>query len=462
MTDAAQTNSSVTRALAEFAATLRFEQIPASVIAKAKISLLDTLGCCLYGSTRPPARRLLDLVRNEGGRPVATILGASERTSATHAALVNGAAAHAFQLDEIHPGAVFHPGSVVVPAVMAIAEDAGGLSGRNWLTAMVAGYEVGLRVGLATQGRMFDRGFHNQGTTGPLAAAAAASRALSLDSRRTGHALGLAASQSAGLMAVQEGAMAKALHSGRAAQSGLYAALLAGIGYTGIDDVLDGAHGRFFDAFTGEPAAGTVATGLGERWEMLDVGYKLSPASNGSITAMQTLARIMAKHRLEAENIERIIAYVSTNTFHHCAFAFDPRETGSVLAAQMSLRYGLSVMALDKEATPAQFTPERMQDDRLADFLKKIEPRVWPEFDEPGGRFRLSSRIEVRCTDKRVFIDETLYRKGSVEEPISLAEIEDKFLSLAVPVIGKEKAHACAARIQELESEVDVRNLVEF
>jgi 2-methylcitrate dehydratase PrpD len=460
MNDAAQANSSSTRLLAEFAATLRFEQIPASVLAKAKLSLLDTLGCCLHGSTCPPARKLLEFVRNEGGRPVASILGTSERTSATLAALVNGTAAHAFQLDEVHSGAVLHPGSAVVPAVMAAAESAGGVTGRDWLTAMIAGYEVGVRVGLATQGRMFERGFHNQGTTGAIAAAAASSRALSLDARGTVHALGLAASQAAGLMAVQEGAMAKALHSGRAAQSGLLAAFLAGNGYTGIEGVLDSSYGRFYDAFIGGPGAGAFAAALRERWEMLEVGYKLSPASNGSITAMQTLARIMTKHRLDAENIERIIAYVSTNTFHHCGFAFDPK-TASVLGAQMSVRYGLSVMALDKRATPAQFTPERIRDERLADFLPRVEPRVWPEFDAPGGKFRLSTRLEVRCKDGRVLADETPYRKGSVEDPISPAEIEEKFCSLAVPVVGKERAEACVARIRTLESAAHVGNPLE-
>ncbi|MBI3043732.1 MAG: MmgE/PrpD family protein [Betaproteobacteria bacterium] len=457
MNDATQASASLTRSLAEFAATLRFEQIPAAVLARAKLSLLDTLGCCLQGSTCPPARKLLEVVRNEGGRPVASILGAFERTSPTLAALVNGAAAHAFQLDEVHPRAVLHPGSVVVPAVMAAAESAGGLTGRDWLTAMVAGYEAGIRVGVATQGRMFERGFHNQGTSGTIAAATGASRALALDARGLVHALGLAASQAAGLMAVQEGAMAKALHSGRAAQSGLLAALLARNGYTGIEGVLDSAYGRFYDAFVGGPGAGDWAAALGERWETLDVGYKLAPASNGSITAMQTLARVMAQHRLEAEDIERIVAHVSTNTYHHCGFEFDPRSA-SVLGAQMSVRYGLAVMALDKRATPAQFAPERIREDGLAAFLPRIELRACPEFDAPGGKLRLASRLDVRCKDGRILVDESLHRKGSVEDPVSPAEIEGKFRGLAAPVLGREKAEACIARIRTLENETKVGN----
>ncbi len=390
---------------------------------------------------------------------MASILGASERTSSTLAALVNGTAGHAFQLDEVHSGAVLHPGSVVLPAVMAAAESAGGLNGRDWLAAIVAGYEVGIRVGLAARGRMFERGFHNQGTTGAIAAAAA-SRALALDAGSTVPALGLAASLAAGLMAVQEGAMAKALHSGRAAQSGVLAAFLARTGYTGIEDVLDSSYGRFYDSFVGGSGTGDFAAALRERWEMLAVGYKLSPASNGSITAMQTLARIMTKHQLDAQDIERIIAHVSTNTYHHCGFAFDP-AAASVLAAQMSVRYGLSVMALDKQATPAQFTPQRIGDKGLADFLPRVELRVSPDFDAPGGKLRLASRLEVRCKDGKVLVDETLYRKGSVEDPVSPVEIEEKFRNLAVPVVGKEKAEACVARIRVLENETKVGSPLE-
>lgn len=457
MNDAAQTTGSATRLLADFAATLRFEQIPAHVLARAKLSLLDTLGCCLQGSTCPPARKLQEFVRSEGGNPVASILGASERTSPTLAALVNGTAGHAFQLDEVHSGAVLHPGSAVLPAVMAAAESAGGLNGRDWLAAMVAGYEVGIRVGLAARGRMFERGYHNQGTTGAIAAAAAASRALALDTARVMHALGLGASLAAGLMAVQEGAMAKALHSGRAAQGGLFAAFLARNGYTGIEDVLDSSYGRFYDAFVGGPGEGDFAGALTQRWELLNVGYKLAPASNGSITAMQTLARIMSKHRLEAQDIEHITAHVSTNTYHHCGFAFDPR-TASVLAAQMSVRYGLSVMALDKQATPAQFTPERIRDEHVAEFLPRVELRVSPEFDAAGAKLRLASRLEVQCRDGKVLGDETLYRKGSVEDPVSPAELEEKFRNLAVPVVGQGKAEACIARIRTLETEASVGN----
>src|SRR5258706_7411482 len=203
---------------------------------------------------------------------------------------------------------------------------------------------------------MFARCFHNQGTTGVFVAAAVAARVLKLDAGQTQHALGIAGSQAAGLMAVQEGAMTKGFHSGRAAQSGVYAAKLARLGYTGIPDVLETGYGGFLSSLVGESQIEPSNCELGKRWEILKVGFKPAPASNGSIVAMAALDEIIRKHQLAAGDIESVTAHVSTNTLHHCGWEYDPAKIQGVLAAQMNLRYGMAVMALERCATVAQFT----------------------------------------------------------------------------------------------------------
>ena len=436
--------------MAAFASGLVFDDIPVDVIEKVKLCLLDTIGCCIYGSTLPFMKALISMALTEGGTPAAAILGTSHRTSASQAALVNGTAAHAFQLDEVHAGATLHPGSVVVPAVLALSNGAR-LSGRDFLTAMIAGYEVGIRIGLAADGGMFKRGYHNQGTTGALAAAAAAARALGLDPRATAQALGIAASQSAGLMAVQEGANAKAFHSGRAAQSGVYAALLAGDGFTGAEDVLDVEYGGFFSTLVDGFKPERLTEDLGREWETRKVGYKLSPASNGSITAMDTLSRIMKGNVVKAEDIEHITAYVSTNTLHHCGWDFDPRRVKGVLGAQMNLRYGLAVMALDGRATPAQYTEKRVSDPKIAEFLAKIDVRVCDEFDRDSA-LRLASRLEARSSGGETYVDQTLYRKGSAEDPVSAMQLEDKFLTLTAEILPAQSARTCIEQIRTLDA----------
>ncbi len=289
------------------------------------------------------------------------------RTSASLAALVNGTSAHAFQLDEIHIESTLHPGSLALPAAFALAESDRTVSGRDLIAAMVAGYEVGIRVGLAAKGGMFKTGFHNQGTTGVFIAAAAAAHALRLDAHQTQHALGIAGSQAAGLMAVQDGAMTKSFHSGRAAQSGVYAAQLARLGYTGIPDVLEAPYGAFFSSFVDDWSEPALTADLGSRWEILRVGFKPAPASNGSITAMTSIDRIMREHGLVAADIEKITAFVSDNTLHHCGWPYEPDRIQSVLSAQMNLRYGLAVMALERRSGVEQFAESKIRDPAISE-----------------------------------------------------------------------------------------------
>ncbi len=440
-----------TRELAAFSSALRFEDLPSEVVAMARTCVLDTLGCCLFGATLTSVGKLAALVADENCGGQSAVFGLPLRTSASNAALINAASAHAFQLDEIHIEATLHPGSLAVPAALALAEAHGGLSGRELIAAIVAGYEVGLRVGLTAKGGMFARGFHNQGTTGVFVAAATAARLLQLDAKQTQHALGLAGSQAAGLMAVQEGAMAKGFHSGRAAQSGVYAAKLARLGYTGIPDVLEAQYGGFLSSLVGDCPHAALTADLGARWEILKVGFKPAPASNGSITAMAALDEIMRRHQLSAGDIESVTAHVSTNTLHHCGWEYDPAKVQGVLAAQMNLRYGMAVMALERCATVAQFTEGKMRDPIIFDFVRRVKVELEPAFDAGGGKHRVACRAVVVCRNGVRHEAQVLFRKGSHEDPMAAAEIEEKFTDLA----DKTVSASIARRIVDTVSKLD-------
>jgi len=451
-----------TAAQAAFAAGLRFEQLPGEVVAHVKTCVLDTLGCCLFGTTQPSVRTLAQMVADEAPDGPAQVFGTRQRTSPAMAALVNGTAAHSFQLDEIHIQATLHPGSVALPAALAIAQSGDArASGRELIAALVAGYETGLRTGIAARGSIFTRGYHNQGATGALVAAVSAGRLLGLDPLALQHALGIAGSQAAGLMAVQEGAMAKSFHGGRAAQSGVYAARLARLGFTGIPQVLEEPYGGFLStvAIPAQCDGAALTAGLGERWETLKVGYKPAPASNGSVSAMTALDTLMREHGLEAAQIERITAGVSSNTLAHCGWDYTPDKVQGVLAAQMNLRYGLAVMALEREATAAQFAPDRLFAPETMAFLPRIQVEHEPKYDGQGGIYRVACRLGVRTRDGRTLETEVLFRKGSVEDPMSADELRGKFLGLAAPVLGAARADALAAAVDRLERLEDVGEL---
>lgn len=425
-----------TRDLARFAAALRFQDIPREVSEQIKRLTLDGIGCCIYGATLPWTRKVAELVEREGGRPVASVFGAGYKTSISQAVLVNGTAGHAFELDDIHKESILHPSSLALPVAFAFTEADDRLTGRDVITAIVAGYEVGTRVGSAATMSLFMRGFHPQGTSGTFVAAATAARMLNLDAERMQHALGIAGSQAAGLMAAQEGAMVKRLHSGRAAQSGVYAALLAQQGFTGIPDVLEAGYGGFLSSYSDEPKPTRLTEGLGSVWEVHNVGYKPHASVTSIHTALDALAKIMREHGLAADDIASIKVGVGTMTHLHCAW---PYRAQGVTAAQMNLYYGLAVMALDGAAFVKQYAEERLRDPRILDLISRIQPYVDPEIDAMGPALRHAARVSVVTRDAREFREEALLRRGSPENPLTPNEVLDKF---------RHVAGACLPRVQ--------------
>jgi 2-methylcitrate dehydratase PrpD len=436
--------------LAEFSAGLRYDQLPPEVIAKAKLSILDTLGCCIFGAKLPPMQKLEKMAAADNCAPNATVFGMNLRTSASLAALLNGASAHAFQLDEIHLESTLHPASVGLAAAFALAESSPKVSGRDLIVALIAGDEVGIRVGLACKGGMFKTGFHNQGTTGVFVAAAAAAHILRLDPQQTQHALGIAGSQAAGLMAVQDGAMTKSFHSGHAAQSGVYAARLAQLGYTGIPDVLEAPYGAFFSSFVDEWSELALTGDLGTRWEILRVGFKPAPASNGSITAMTAMDRIMCEHQLQASDITQVIAHVSHNTLHHCGWPYEGDRIQSVLSAQMNLRYGIAVMVLERKNGVEQFTESKIRDPQIMDFVRRIRVEHELQFEGEGGRLRVACRLVVKTKAGKQHEATVLYRKGSPEDAMTGAEIKEKFLKLSKS-LGRAPSEWIAQSVDQID-----------
>jgi 2-methylcitrate dehydratase PrpD len=451
-----------TRELAQFSSSLRFAQLPEDVVSKAQLCMLDTLGCCVFGASLPPLEKLAALAAAEGCAPRASVFGLPLRTSPSLAALLNGTSAHAFQLDEIHLESTLHPGSLALPAAFALAEADRTVSGRDLITAMVAGYEVGIRIGLAAKGGMFKTGFHNQGTTGVFVAAAAAAHILRLDAHQTQHAFGIAGSQAAGLMAVQDGAMTKSFHSGRAAQSGVYAAQLARLGYTGIPDVLEADYGAFFSSFVDEWSKPALTDGLGSQWNILRVGFKPASASNGSITAMTAIDQIMRDHGLDATDIEQMTAFVSHNTLHHCGWPYEADRIQSVLSAQMNLRYGVAVMAMERKNGVAQFHESKIRDPEILKFIDRIAVELEPEFDGDNGRYRVACRLVVRLRDGTEYETTVLYRKGSPEDPMTSEQLMEKFRALTKGIASRqsERIAEIVSQLEKLETLAELSSLL--
>lgn len=449
-----------TRDLARFGATLRYEAIPAEVVARIKLSLLDSLGCCLYGATLPWTRKVAELADAEQALPVATLIGLGRKTSPALAALVNGTSGHAFELDDIHKESIVHAGSIATPVALGLAEarakSGQKISGRDLLTAMVAGYEIGHRVGNAATMSLFFRGFHPQGTTGAFVAAATAAHMLGLDATQFQHALGMAGSQAGGLMAAQEGAMVKRFHSGRAAQSGIYAAQLASRGFTGILDALEAPYGGYLSTYSDKPNPSRLTDGLGKTWETLNVGYKPHASVTSIHSALDALSELMQSHGLKAADIAKVETGLSPMTHVHCAWQY---KAQGVTAAQMNLYYGMAVIALDGAAFTEQFREARLADPQILDFITRISAHVDAEIEKMGAPFRHASRVKITTRSGQVHEKLALHRRGSPENPLAPEEVVNKFRNVVAPCMSKTDAERIITAVERCDSLADIHEL---
>lgn len=446
-----------TRDLAQFAAALRYDDIPADVVARIKTSVLDSIGCCLFGATLPWTRHVRAMVEEEECAPVAALFGAGCKTSVGNAVLVNATAGHAFELDDIHKESIVHPGSIALPVALAFAERDGGWSGKGLITAIVAGYEVGTRVGNAATTSLFFRGFHPQGTSGAFVGAATAGWSLGLNGGQMQQALGIVGSQAGGLMAAQEGAMVKRFHSGRAAQSGVYSALLARQGFTGITDVLEAGYGGYLSTYSNEPNAPRLTDGLGQEWEAGKVGYKPHASVTSIHAALDALAYVMKANGLAANDIEAVEVGVSHMTYVHCAWRY---EEQGVTAAQMNLYYGLAVIAFDGVAFVRQYRPERLADPKLLAFIERIDAHVDTEIEAMGPAFRHAATVTVRARDGRRLSHQILNRRGSPENPLSPEDVEYKFRNVVESCLGAADIDHVVRLAAQLDTLDDIGELI--
>ena len=295
--------------LAEFAANLQFSDIPDAVVRRAEDLLLDWFGSALAGKVGRPVQAIEAIARDMGpqeGR--AEVLISRRMTSPLFAALVNGASSHYAEQDDVHNGSVFHPAAVVFPAALAIAQDRG-CSGKDLITAAIAGYEAGIRIG-EFLGRSHYRIFHTTGTAGTVAAAVAAARLMGLNPQQMLHAIGSAGTQAAGLWEfLRDAADSKQLHTGKAAADGLLAALLAEKGFTGAKHVLEGPQGMGA-GMSSDADPVRLTDRLGTRWATIETSFKFHASCRHTHPAADALQQAMREHGLKASDITEVITHV--------------------------------------------------------------------------------------------------------------------------------------------------------
>ena len=446
--------------LATWLANFRLEDAPLSARTRATALILDGITCALVGAQLPWSRRAVGIVRKLEGAGQCSIIGWGERISAPAAALLNGTFIQGFELDDFHPLAPLHSAALVLPALWAAIECREQVSGRAFLEAVIAGCETGPRVGLALHGaQMLSRGWHSGSVFGTHAAAAGVGKLLRLDAARFEDALGLAATQSSGLMAAQYEAMSKRMHHGLASRNGLYAAILAEGGYSGIKRVFEREYGGFLSTF-GEghaPDASQIAAELGTRWEVERIVIKSYAAMGGIHAPLDALFEAAAARPLKAQEIASIECDVSHAVYHHGWWV--PERPLTPIGAQMNIGYALAVAVLDGAALIQQFAPARINQDDIWEFLPRISVRHDPAFDVGGSHKRGQTRLTVNFKDgQRMVIDRAIPR--IVETPQSLDQVAAKYRTMTADLIDAGRQAAIEDLVRSIEQVQDMRELM--
>ncbi|TAN30890.1 MAG: MmgE/PrpD family protein [Castellaniella sp.] len=406
--------------LAQFAAELQFHDIPEPVLRRTEDLLLDCLASILAGSSDRAVQTIHAYAQTMG-----PLEGLSENivgrnsTSPVFAAMVNAAATHMVEQDDVHNGSVFHPAAVTFPPAMATAQ-ALGRSGKDLLVAAVAGYETGIRVG-EFLGRSHYTVFHTTGTAGTLASAVATGRLLGLDPRQMLHALGSAGTQAAGLWEfLRDGADSKQLHTAKAAVNGLMAAWLAHDGFTGASHILEGTQGMAA-GMSRDADPDRLVDGLGSRWAVLETSFKYHASCRHTHPAADALLDVMQQHQLQIDNIASVVAHVHQGAIDVLGPVIDPK---TVHQSKFSMGTVLGLIAKYQRAGLTEFD-QALDDPEVRDFCRRVTMELDPEVDAAYPK-RWIGKVTVATRRGLVLEGRVDTPKGDPENTLSRSEIEDK------------------------------------
>ena len=459
----APTPPDVTAYVADFIVNTRLADIPAEVIELARKSILDGIGLALCGSAAKSGEIVRTYLKSMGMTSgAATVIGSSLKAPARFAAFANAVGIHADDYDDTQLavaedrvyGLLTHPTAPALPGALALAETRS-LSGQDLLAAYNVGVEVECKIAEAIAPRHYEDGFHTTGTVGALGSAASAAKLLGFDRARVRTALGIAASEAAGLRE-NFGTMTKPLHAGRAAESGVAAAELAALGWTAAPNILEAPRGFFHAAGGGfDPAA--ILGKLGKPWTFVSPGVSIKPFPSGSLThpGMTEMLRLIAENHITAQQVERVQVGANKNNLN----ALIHHHPTDSLEAKFSMEFCMAALLLYGKAGLGEFTDEVVNRPAVQEMIRRIDFAVDPAA-EAAGYNKMTTILSIRLKDGRTISGRADFAKGGPGNPMSYAEVSAKFLDCAAFAKWPQaKAKSIVDAVGKLESLPDVRRL---
>jgi 2-methylcitrate dehydratase PrpD len=434
--------------LAEYAAKLRYQDVPADVVQRAKDTVTDAVGTIVFGYDLPWSRIIVAHARRSGPGGKSRILGlGGPLVQAPSAAFANGALAHAFELDNLtKPGSGVHPGAILLSAGLAVAQERG-LTGRDLLTAFIAGSEVMIRIGRATKHTNEARGFHAPGTTGPFGGAVAVGKLLSFDAAAMTNALGIAGSLSCGLLEFAKsgtGAMVKRLHLGRAAESGVLAASLAADGFTGPQSVLEGEFG-FLRVFCRDFDEAELTRSLGDDWVTRTILMKRFACHISAHTSVQAILDLRAEHGFAGADVAAI--RIAGN--EKMAKVNNIPSPKDVMMCQYSIPFSVALAHFRDPRDPRSYDEGALNDPAIRSLCERVTITL------AGGHHdhaTIAAEVQVTLKDGRVLSKRVSDFKGTPERPLDQADLRERFM-LLTRHCGTRDMERMFARLQNIEHE---------
>lgn len=453
----------LTARIAEFVVDTRLSQIPDETIELGKKSILDGLGLALSGSKTETAGLIERYVKSLGcGSGGAAVLGSAAKLPPRFAALVNGVAIHVDDFDDTQLaaakdrvyGLLVHPTVCVLPAALATAE-VGGTGGKDLLVAYQVGVEVECKIAEAISPRHYEDGFHSTGTCGVFGGTSACARLKGLDVASTVRAFAIAASHAAGLRE-NFGTMMKPYQAGHATESGVVAADLAALGWTGAEQILEAQRG-FFHAYGGSYDPSAIVDRLGKPWTFQNPGVSIKPFPSGSLThpGMTELLRLIRANSIRAADVAQV--EVGTNRNMPNTLIHHRPTTG--LQAKFSMEFCMAILLLDGRADQTKFTDAVANRPDVQQMIGRVRFYTDPDA-EKAGYDKMTTILKITLKDGRTISGRADFGKGSPANPMSFDEVAEKFLGCAAfAEWPTSKADRVIDTVRRLEDLSDVRTL---
>lgn len=446
---------------------VKYEDLPAEVVEATKKQILDFFGVALGGSSEVGVNEIMELAVEWGGAPQSSVMTWGHRLPSPHAAQVNATMAHSLDYDDVHEVAVMHPGVVTLPTALAIAELKGGLSGKEFITAIALGSDLICRLGLATRPgqNIHAFGWHLTTLYGYITAAAVASKVLGMDEEGMINAIGIGYHQSAGNgQCVKDGALTKRMGPGLAVKGGITAALMAQKGITGAKNCLEGKAG-LYNVYHGGSYSRSILIGeLGTRFEGVNVSIKPYPCCRGVHPSIDAALTLVKEHSIAAEEVESILISCGEGTYGLLGAPLEVKaKPRNFVDSQFSLPWGVATAVARKRAAIEDFTEVAIHSQDIMDVASKIMVEIDPNLSRANEME--PTRVRITMKDGKVYAEQVDLPTGTPKRPLSFADVERKFLDCIehaerrIPAANAEKLVKLVAQLEEVG---DVRELIEL